>query len=392
MGSEIHSGVKAITRATAVRWFGWAIVDPLVPVFLFLFSGSFAETGIIVSIYSIVFLVSIPLVSFISDHIRAKYVILAGLAIYPFIALSYYFAGLYGIAAGIAIARALNGVSYALDATGRTTYMRRHTIRERVGEAFGFFQIWTEFWRIGAMLLSLIAVQYFEIYQLFLVIIPTTLIAMFIVARVPDDACDYQHKADWMSCVRASTYLRFVQEVVIWKSALKRLAGMAFVLNAVRAAISVFVPIILYTEGVSLEKIIIFAIISSIPLLFGYHAGKIADRYGIRLLPIVMSLLAISLAGLAFIEVYEHYLLFIFVFNSLMSVALIVIDSEMTRRGDNRRYGTLSGAILEVGEFASVVSPVVVGAAITAFGAHSALLGLAGITLVSALTGVRGMR
>jgi len=389
--TAISTGVKGITLATAIRWFGWAFVDPLFPVFLFMFSESFVQTGLLASVYSIVFLVSVPLVSFIADHIRAKYVILAGLAIYPFIALAYYFAGVYGVAAFVAIGRALNGISYALDATGRATYVRRHTKREAVGSAFGFFQIYTQVWRIVAMLLAIIAIKYLEIHELFLLVIPTTLVAMFIVWRVEDSECDYQHKPDWVACIHSSTYMRFIQEVMIWKNSLKRLAFTSFMFNALGAAIILFVPIFLYADGTSLDKIIIFSVISSIPLLFGYHSGKVADTYGMKLLAPTALAMAFLVGSLAFVSVYEYYLLIVFLFNTLLSLGLIIIDAEMTRCGDNRKYGSLSGAILEVAELASVISPVVVGIAITYLGQSNTLLGLAGLMTIAAFLGISGM-
>ncbi|MBX2866546.1 MFS transporter [Candidatus Kaiserbacteria bacterium] len=389
--SSVSTGVQGVTIATAIRWFGWAFVDPLIPVFLFMFSESFLQTGLLASIYSVVFLISVPIVSFISDHIRAKYVILAGLAIYPLIALSYYFAGVYGMAAFIAIARALNGISYALDATGRATYVRRHTDKQQVGTAFGFFQIFTEGWRTLAMLLSIVVIKYVEIHELFLFIIPTTLIAMFIVSRIEDSPCDYQHKADWASCIHGSTYMRFIQEVMIWKNALKKLALVSFVFNALTAAIALFVPIFLYADGVSLERIIIFSIIANIPFLFGYHAGKIADTYGTRLLSPLSFVLALLMGALAFVHTYEWYLVVVFIFNMCISLGLIIIDAEMTRCGDDRKYGALSGAILEVAELASVISPIAVGFSITMIGQGNTLLGLGVVMVIVALLGVRGL-
>jgi len=384
--------VHNITVATAIRWFGWAVVDPVLPIFIFMFSESFVQTGLLASIYSVVFLLSVPIVSFISDHIRAKYVILAGLAIYPLIALSYYFAGVYGMASLIAVARALNGVSYALDATGRATYVRRHTDKQKVGTAFGFFQIFTQVWRIFAMLLAIIAIAYFEIHELFLLVIPTTLIAMAIVWRVQDSPCDYQHTSNWMSCIQGSTYMRFIQEVLIWKHSLKRLAFTSFVINGLMAAVMLFVPIFLYTDGVSLDRIIIFSIISSVPLLFGYHSGKVADRYGMRLLPFVVLGLALLVGSLAFVSAYEWYLVIVFAFNTLASLGIIIIDAEMTRCGDDRKYGSLSGAILEVAELAAVVSPVAVGLSITLMGQGNTLLALAGVTALAAALGIKGFR
>lgn len=389
---SIDDGVRKITFATAIRWAGWALVDPLIPVFLFMFSESYLQTGLLASVYSVVFLLSIPIVSFITDHVRAKYVILAGLMIYPFIGLAYYFAGVYGAAALVALARGLNGISYALDATGRATYIRRHTPREEVGSAFGFFLIVTKFWRTAVMLLGIIAIKYFAIHELFLLIVPTSLIAFWIVSRVSPDECDYHKKPDWIACIQPRTYLRFIGEVVIWSASLKRLALSSFMLGFLASVVLLFAPIILYTEGVSLEKIIIFSVITSIPYFFSYYSGRVADRYGAQALPAVFFALALLVGSLAFFREYEHFLFIIFIFNVVVTLGQLIVDSEMTRYGDNRKYGTLSGAILEVGELSAVVGPIVAGFTIGAFGAPSTLLTLATVTvLVAAIGALRPM-
>jgi MFS family permease len=134
---KIDQGIRIITWATGVRWFGWGLFETLFPVFLFSFSGSFAETGFFKSIYYIFFLLAAPIAGLLADRIRATHVIILALCVYPFIGLSYFLAGFFGVSIFIVIARALNGAAYAFDVIGRHTYVRRHVAPEHVGRTFG---------------------------------------------------------------------------------------------------------------------------------------------------------------------------------------------------------------------------------------------------------------
>ncbi|PIN74537.1 hypothetical protein COV18_06565 [Candidatus Woesearchaeota archaeon CG10_big_fil_rev_8_21_14_0_10_37_12] len=124
---SIPKDIRLLSWATAIRWIGWGVFEAFIPVFLFAFANSYAETGLLSSIYNVVFLFMLPFVGLLADRVAAKSIILIGLIIYPFIGLSYFLAGATGIVLFVVIARALNGVSYAFYGIGSATYIMCHS-------------------------------------------------------------------------------------------------------------------------------------------------------------------------------------------------------------------------------------------------------------------------
>src|ERR1700723_548483 len=126
---EIPYGVRVITIATAVRWFGWGLAESLIPVFIFSFAHTYATTGLIGSAYDFAFIIALPIVGVAADELPATSLVALSLAIYPLVGLAYLMAGVFGLVAFVVIARIVNGVTYALDCVGRETYIRRHVER-----------------------------------------------------------------------------------------------------------------------------------------------------------------------------------------------------------------------------------------------------------------------
>jgi MFS family permease len=157
---EVPKGIKLVTWATSLRWFGWGFVETLVPIFLFSFNHNYADTGILRSIYGIVFILILPFVAWLANRVSSKYLLIAALLMYPFISLSYFFAGGFGLVALIVLARALNGAAYALDSVGRDTYIRSHTNDTNIARSFGYFDTLTNFWWLIAVAISIVLVKW----------------------------------------------------------------------------------------------------------------------------------------------------------------------------------------------------------------------------------------
>src|SRR3972149_5416719 len=181
---KIPKGIKIITWATTIRWVGWGFFESLLPVFMFSFANSFAETGFFKSVYYIFFLIAAPLAGILADRISTKVIILLGLAVYPLISLSYFWAGVSGMAVFIVIARALNGIGLAFDSVGRSTYFRLHSPKDKIATTIGYFDVITTIFWILAVLSSLYLIKIFEVHKLALAILPTTFIAIAMVLMV----------------------------------------------------------------------------------------------------------------------------------------------------------------------------------------------------------------
>jgi len=109
-----------------------------IPIFLLSFANDFFGTGLLLSIYDVVFLISIPVVAYLATYFSGKKLILWGLALYPLIGLFYFLGGVWGALAFVILARAINGVTYSLDRIGKMTYIRQHAVHWLSGHAFKF--------------------------------------------------------------------------------------------------------------------------------------------------------------------------------------------------------------------------------------------------------------
>lgn len=187
MRTFLNKGISPITRKittiTAVRYLGWGVVESLIPLFLFSLVGDFAETGLLKSVYGIVFFISLPIIGEIADHASLKKMVLFGLSIYFLISGSYFFAATTGSLLLVIIARALNGVSYAVDNTARETAFLRYG--KHAGKAFAFFETVVSFWWLIAVVISLFVAPYVHIKWLFLGIGVTNLFAFLIALKLP---------------------------------------------------------------------------------------------------------------------------------------------------------------------------------------------------------------
>ncbi|HEY0010893.1 MAG TPA: MFS transporter [Candidatus Paceibacterota bacterium] len=385
-GSHLNVGVRIVTWATAVRWIGWGFVEALIPIFMFSFTDSYAETGLLRSIYSVVFLLAVPFIGMLANRIRARSLILSGAFLYPFIAISYFLAGLWGAVGFIVIARVLNGLSYALDSVGRSTYLRRMSEKEHTGSSFGYMESITNFGWVLAVLASVALVGYFEVHELFLFLVPASVLAIIILFRAPKDSIEAVQGL-WHTYLSPRTYANFFQEVLLWNQDLKRLAALLFILTIASASIEYFMPIELFVDGTDIPSIILFVLIFTLPSVFGGAFGWLADRAPRRAITLAFITLGWLLIILGYVSAYWTTLFLVFVIGGLLVFLGVYIDAEMTRRGDTRKYGTLAGGTLEVGEMASLIGPIIIGILIDRYdlGVAFSVLGFI-IIMLSVLT------
>lgn len=355
-----HIGVSLISWATSIRWIGWGFVEYLIPIFMFSFTASYLGSGLLKSTYSIVFLLVLPLVGALANHVRAKYLILIGLLFYPFIALSYWLAGVFGTALFIIIARALNGIGYALDSTGRKTYFMRHVDKNKVGGAFGYFTTLAGFWWVASVLFSLVLIDHLEIHQLFLFIIPFTIIAFFLILKIPDDELDHEDES-WKESFSLVSYWNTVREILLWKGQLRRLAIVSFFSKIMFAVTDFFMPIFLHSQGVPIEKIIIFMVIYSIPDLFGAPLGNHVDKMGAKAVPISFGITTLLIFMLGFASHFYIQLFIMFligVFGLMLELAISGETARLTKRGS---YGSTNSNFSEIGEISAIIGPIALG-------------------------------
>jgi predicted MFS family arabinose efflux permease len=382
---KIHTGVRRISLATGIRWMGWGLTDALFFVFIFSFAGSYAETGLISSVYSIVFLIVTPLIGVVTNHMRAKTIILTGVLMYPFIGLSYYLAGLWGMVTFVILARLLNGIAYALDSVGRVTYVRRHTPKEHIGSALGYMKSVANFFWVSAMLLSIVLVKYFEIHELFLFVIPTSIIAFFIMWSIPQDELDNSENK-WLKYVSPKVYISSIQEFIMWKKGMKIMMFFNFIAFGSYSVVRTFVPIFIFISGDDLTRVIIFMMVFSLPAVFGISLGWLADRSNKIHLAISLLVMGLSIFIFSYTTIFVVQLIMLFLFSLIVEYLVYFVDSFMTKAGDDRHYGSITSIVSEVGELASIAGPILMGFVLDAYGEGTtfAVMGL-GIMLSVAI-------
>lgn len=357
---HIPIGIRLISWATATRFMGWGLVEIFVPVFILSFASNFTEAGLLKSSYDIVFLLALPVVGRLADRLSSKRIILSGLVLYPFIALGYFFGGLYGAVSLVILARAMNGISYALDSVGKKTYMRRYS-HGHVGMVFGYFDTISNFWLLAASAASLIAIKYFEIHELFLFIIPTTLVAILLVSFIPHERKERQpahrsfFKEVWIDYKQVFTFIRK------WTFDQKYIAILYAFMGSLFVVIIFFIPLVYFKDTQSYKTVFLLMSFAMLPLLFGVPLGLLADRATKTSLQIAIFSAVALLAILPFMGPLWMVLPMIFVISVCIYYGTLVLERCATAHESRAHMGSLSGAFLCVFQAAQVVSPIIMG-------------------------------
>ncbi|OGY59945.1 MAG: hypothetical protein A3B23_02235 [Candidatus Colwellbacteria bacterium RIFCSPLOWO2_01_FULL_48_10] len=367
----IPAGVRLITFATTIRWIGWGFFEALLPIFIFSFADSYAETGLFSSVFDVMFLISLPAIGALADKVAAKTLIIIGLAMYPFIGIGYFLAGATGIAAFIVLTKALNGTAYALDSVGRSAYFMRHVPKDKIATAFGYFESMSTFWWILAVLSSIFLIKVVEVHWLFLLLIPSHLIAIWIISKLRAD--NHESMKDGVKDVlRDGAYASMIREIKEWGAGLKLIGFLVFFLSLISPVIDFFIPILTYADSASIEKAVLIAAVMAIPAVFGAFWGKIADRYKKNGIFWGLGIAAFLIFALGQTDVYIFHLGLAFLIKCALEVVNLASDGITTRIIRPEHYGRLSGAMQAIGDVGSLIGPISLGLLIDQAGASFA--------------------
>jgi len=357
---HIPIGIRLISWATATRFVGWGLVEVFVPVFFLSFASNYTEAGIIRSLYDVSFLLALPVIGRLADRLSSKRIILTGLALYPFIALAYYFAGLYGAVIFLIIARCLNGIGFALDSVGKKTYMRRYA-HGHVGMIFGYFDTVAYFWWLTAGLASLYLVRFFEIHELFLFIIPTTLIAIVLVSFIPHERKEHVIarrnflKEIWID------YCQLISFIKKWTFDQKYTAILYAFTGSLYILVIFFIPLVFYQKTQSYTMVFLLTAFAALPFLLGIPLGLLADRATKKTLMTALLMAVGLLTVVFFIKVLWLMFALIFVISLCIYYSTLVLERLATAHETRSHMGSLSSAFLSVYQFAQAISPIIFG-------------------------------
>ena len=367
---DIQKGIKLLILSTSVRWFGWGLGEGFIPIFLFMFSANFLETGLLASVYNLMFFLFIPIAGFLADNIKAKKMILAALIIYVFIGFGYLLAGLTTAIIFLIFARALNGISYSLDQVGRETYIMRHSRKNKISTTFGYFDTITQFWWIIAVIIGLILVKYIPIHWLFFFIIPTSILSFLIVLNLKEKPIRLKKSKFSLK----KSYIKIFKEIKNFNKGLKLIATLSFLIGIISSAIYFFVPISIYVKGGNIIYAVIPVLIYSIPGLFGKKFGKIADKRKGKIY--IMGLLSIILLLISLIYFKNYFIILIIMFLASATFELISVTNRgmILRLSDKTHLGEIDGSLNGIASLGAIIGPVLFGLLTDLFSFNKAYL------------------
>jgi len=370
-------GLKLFAWARAIRWTGWGFGESLIPVFLFMFSATYLEAGAFRSIYELTMIATLPIAGMWADRISARKVALVAFLLYPLVGLSYFFAGLFGLAVCVLFARSLNGFLYAIEGVSMNTYYRRIAHHSRIGESFGYIDVVSNLAWIAAALIGASLVSVVPIHLLLLLTVPFSILAYFIARRVPPD---YPTKKDAhknpTSFIHA--YKTTIKEWSRWSIHSWMLAFLILFLGLIEALMWFFVPISAYLSGIEPAFVVLIMVMGAIPALFNSLLGRIADNVNNYLL-ISMGLLAIAILMVLmyFFPSFVFKLVVSFIISTILNLFSLVQRKMVTILGSEHSYGAREGAFSVISTLGDVLAPLAIGIVMDAFGFGFVAIGVA---------------
>ncbi len=358
-------GVKLLAWARTVRWVGWGFGESLLPIFIFAFSASYAEAGLITSIYSVALLVALPVVGMLADRMSAKVLIIAGLALYPLVGASYFLAGAAGVAVFVVLARLINGVSWALESTGIDTYYRRMTDRNLLASSFGYIETFAYAGWILAAVVSMLMVTIIPVHYLLLLIAPFALLAIPVALMAPKDPARPVHNP----LKTFESYKSALTEWGTWDVRLKLLGVLVLFMGVIDTLTGLFIPIDAYIEGANFQMVVVLAIVATIPRVFGFMLGRLADRYDKYKL-VMWGLLgvAVLMAALAFFPGYAVLLVVSFLLCVLMELFTVIGKALVTTLGPEDHYGVRGSTFQSLATIGNLAAPLLIGISLDVLG------------------------
>ncbi len=373
--------VRLIAWIRALRWFGWGFGESLIPVFIFLFANTFAEAGLLRSVYEIVSLVALPIIGMWADKVSAKRLILLALLLYPLVGLNYLLAGVSGVAIFIVLARAINGVTWELENIGVETYYRRTATSHNISTSFGYIDTWSYFAWIVAALIGMVLVKFVPVHYLLFAIVPTSILCYVIALHIPKDKIHAEPAEPKTSFIRS--YASAVGEWRTWDRQLWLLSVLIFFCGIISALMWFFIPIDAYLEGTNLSLVVLLTIMGAVPSLFGYYLGRIADKWNkYSLIGVGLICVALVMLALAIFPQYGFKLIASLILGGVLELFSILRGTLVTLLGPSETYGRRGSAVESIAILGDLVAPLLLGISLDVLGFSYVAYIVAAVALV----------
>jgi MFS family permease len=370
---RVSRDIKTITLATVIRWFGWGMVETLIPVFLFSFTGSYAETGLLKSAYGIIFFLSVPIVGLMADRIALKRLLLIGLGLYFIVGLSYFAAAVTGAIVFVLIARAVNGVSYAIDSTARDTAFLRS---EHAGRSFAYFETTTSFWWAVSVAVSFVVAPYVHIKWLFMAIVVANLFAIPFMLRLrPMHPGTTRKPLPNLKHIARSIF-RFEAFKHFKKNERLSILIIRLLPNFVLTLPMTFLPIFSYVSTNDIRNAILIGGLTALPGILSAFMGKWSDAFPKRSIVfgfvlLIISFIIFTLSNSLVTQLFVAFLAGLAA--EIMYLAAMVFIKQMT---DKEYLGSIDASLESLVSISDIVSGIVLGLLIDLWDAQGVAYGI----------------
>lgn len=359
----VSEGIRLITWATAIRWAGWGFVDALIPIFLLSFTNSYAELGILGSIDDLIFVLTTPFIGLLADKISSVTLILIGLAMYPLISASYFLAGFTGLAIFLIIGRVLNGINYSFDCVGRGTYLRRHAHHGAIARTFGYFETVSNTIWLLAVFASIFLVKYFNIHTLFLLIIPTSIIAFIIVKKIKSDKKE-SFKDGMKEIIHEGVLKTLFHEIYHWSRPLRNAALLTLLLGSIQAIAGIFIPVYIFLDQQNITQAILITAALALPNIFALPIAKYVDGNAKKMITASCLGTATLFIILSTTENYVGQFIIALLLGTTLLITRLGINDITTTLTKKKEYGSISGALEGLETLGEVIGPIIFGIAL----------------------------
>jgi MFS family permease len=364
---QLPYGVRIFAWARAIRWIGWGFGEALLPVFIIMFSKSFAEAGLFSASVDIAGFISLPFIGMWADKVPARRLILWSLILYPIVGASYFLAGAFGLALYIVIARIVNGVTWELENVGIETYYRRTIESDHIASSFGYIETWSHFAWIAAALSGIILIRFIPIYGLLFLITPFALVAYMVAFKAPKDSLHTNDAKQKLSFFH--TYRKAASEWRSWDSGLWMVSLLILFSSVLSALMYFFIPIDAYLTGANLPMVILITIFGSMPALFSYQLGRLADiRNKYHLIAFGLCGTAVIAVGLALFPQYWFKLVAMFLLGIILELFYVAQSSLITTLGPSETYGKRGSAFESIVTLGDLSAPLILGIGLDVLG------------------------
>jgi MFS family permease len=357
--NAIPKGIKLVTLARSIRWFGWGFGEALLPIFILTFTQTTTQAALINSTYDILFLLSLPLVGFIADVVSSKTLLIIGLLLYPFIGLSYYLAGATGIVLFVILAKGINGIAYCLDCVGVDTYIRRVAPRTGIASAFGYMASLAEFGWLVAALIGVVLVRFVPVHTLLFLVTPFSLLALIPLAYAERDKTLPSRRLNMKALLTPLT--SFLKEVAAMRKGMHGVLFLMFFFDIAAVTATFFIPIDAYRSGANLSSVAFLAVLGAVPTLFEFWIAEFIDGSKIkRRAALFIALVALPVLFIiaSNITAFSSRVLIAFGIGLAAIFGSLALQSYATVLSRRDRYGEVSSMLEGATTFGDLLGPI----------------------------------